>query len=69
MIDSHMIITIGGAPGSGKSTVGRMLATNLNIPFFSMGDIRRAYALERGLTIEQLNELAKVDPSSDRLER
>lgn len=62
-----MIITIGGAPGSGKSTVGRMLATRLGLPFFSMGDIRRRYALERGMTIQQLNELAVRDPESDHL--
>lgn len=62
-----MIITIGGAPGSGKSTVGRMLATNLNIPFFGMGEIRRKYALQQGITLEVLNERAKTDRSSDDL--
>jgi cytidylate kinase len=62
-----MIITIGGAPGSGKSTVGRMLATRLGVPFFSMGDIRRSYAREHGMTLTQLNELAISDPTSDYL--
>jgi CMP/dCMP kinase len=62
-----MIITIGGAPGSGKSTVGRMLATNLNVPFFGMGEVRRQYALAHGMSLEELNEQAKTDPTSDHM--
>ena len=62
-----MIITIGGTPGSGKSTIGRMLATRLNIPFFSMGDIRREFAKQHGITLAELNRLSETDPESDRL--
>jgi cytidylate kinase len=61
------IITIGGDPGSGKSTLGRMLATRLDIPFFSMGMIRREYATQHGWSLEELNRRAKDDPTSDRL--
>jgi predicted cytidylate kinase len=60
-----VIITIGGPPGSGKSTLGRMLATRLGAPFFSMGDVRRAYALERGMTLAELNRRGEADPYSD----
>lgn len=52
-----MKITIGGYPGSGKSTVGRILAEKLRYEFHSMGSIRRKLAEERGLTIEQFNVL------------
>ena len=35
-----MIITISGLPGSGKSTIGKMLAKKLGYKFYSMGDLR-----------------------------
>ena len=37
-------ITISGLAGSGKSTVGRLLASKLNVPFISMGNTTRAFA-------------------------
>jgi len=62
-----LIITIGGSPGSGKSTIGRMLATRFGIPFFSMGEVRRQYALEHGMTLAELNARAEHDVTSDHL--
>jgi cytidylate kinase len=62
-----MIITISGTPGSGKGTIGRLLAAELKYRFYSMGDIRRKYAAEHGMTIEQLNKKAEIDPTSDHL--
>lgn len=52
-----MIITLSGLPGSGKSTVAKMLAKRLGYRFFSMGDLRGKAALERGLTIDEFNAL------------
>lgn len=62
-----LIVTIGGLPGSGKSTLGKLLAARMGVPFFSMGDVRRAYAHDRGWSIEQLNAYAEKDPESDHL--
>ncbi len=62
-----IIITIGGLPGSGKSTLGKLLAARLGVPFYSMGDIRRTYAREHGWTLEELNRRAESDPESDHL--
>lgn len=62
-----MIITLGGTPGSGKSTIGKILAEKLNYEFLSMGQIRRKYALDKGMSLEELNELAKTNPESDKL--
>lgn len=62
---SMVIITIGGPPGSGKSTLGRMLAARLGVPFFSMGDVRREYALKHGMTLAELNRRGETDPASD----
>ena len=52
-----MKITIGGIPGAGKSTIGKMLAEKLDHEFLSIGKIRRKLAQERGLTIDEYNSL------------
>ena len=62
-----MIITLSGRPGSGKSSVGRALAKRLGYKFYSAGDVRRAYAREKGLTLAELNKQAEKDPYSDKL--
>lgn len=61
-----MIITISGLPGSGKSTVGRLLAEKLGYKFYSMGDLRGQAATQRGMTIYQFEEASAKDPSLDR---
>jgi predicted cytidylate kinase len=61
-----MIIAISGLPGSGKTSVGRMLAKELGYRFYSMGDLRGRMATERNLTIDQLNDLAKKEAWTDR---
>lgn len=60
-----MIITISGVPGSGKTSVGKILAEKLGYNFYSMGDLRGKMALERGMTIDQLNELGEKDHTTD----
>lgn len=62
-----LIITIGGMPGSGKSTVGRMVAMRLGVPFFSMGDVRREFANKHGMTLAELNARGETDPASDKM--
>ena len=60
-----MIITITGDIGSGKSTVARKLAKMRNYGYFSTGDTFREYAMERGLSVLELSELAKTSRSID----
>jgi cytidylate kinase len=60
-----MIITISGTPGSGKSTIARLLAEELGFAHRSAGDFMRAMAKERGKTINELTEIARSDPSID----
>ncbi len=61
-----MIITICGQAGSGKSSVAKLLASKLGYKHYSMGDIRRKAAYERGMTLAELNELGEKDPSTDK---
>jgi len=60
-----MIITISGVPGSGKTTVGKIIAQKLGMPFYSVGGLRGKMALERGLTIDELNKLGETDRTTD----
>jgi len=61
-----MRITISGTPGSGKSTIGRLLAKKLGLKFYSVGDLRGKMAIEQGLTIDELNKLGEKDFSTDK---
>ena len=61
-----MIVTISGLPGSGKSTVGRLLAKKIGYKFYSIGDLRGKWAMERGLSINELNRLGEKEEWTDR---
>lgn len=61
-----MLVTISGPPGGGKSTVAAAIADALEYEHVSGGDIFRASAAERGLTLAEFNELAEEDPAIDR---
>ena len=60
-----MIITISGRAGSGKSTVAKIIAKKLGIKHYSIGDLMREMALERGIPLLELNKLAERDNSID----
>lgn len=61
-----MIITISGPPGAGKTTTGKKLAKELGYKFYSMGDLRGRMALERGMSIEELNKIGEESDWTDR---
>src|SRR5262249_32736720 len=61
-----MLITISGLPGSGKTTVARVLSRRLGMPHIYAGDLFRKEAVERGMTLEDFNRLAERDHSIDR---
>lgn len=60
-----MIITISGVPGSGKSTVGKLIAQKLNYHYVSMGDMRGEIAKRHNLTIDELNKLGEKEGWTD----
>lgn len=62
-----MKITISGYPGAGKTTVGQLLADRLGYKFYSVGDLRGKMAMDRGMTIDELNKLGEKEFWTDDL--
>jgi CMP/dCMP kinase len=58
-------ITIFGLAGTGKSSVGKLLAERLGYEYVSSGNMMRQKAVEAGLTIYELNQAARSDPHFD----
>ena len=68
-----MIITISGLPGSGTSTVSKILSRCIGVEVVSAGDIFRNMAKERGLTLEEFGKSAldneEIDRELDRFQK
>lgn len=61
------IITIGGGPGSGKSSAAKAVAVKLGFDHLSGGGLYRAFGKERGLDILQANLANEKTGEIDRL--
>lgn len=61
-----MIVTVGGLPGTGTSTLCGLLEKELGLPYVYAGQIFRQEAAARGMTLAELNELSGRDESIDR---
>ncbi len=61
-----MIITISGKPGSGKSTIVKMLAKKYNLKQYSTGDFFRQKAKEKGFTLHEFSKLAETTHEHDK---
>lgn len=60
-----MKISLAGDLGSGKSTVGKILAARENLEFYSTGTIQRAIASQYGMTTYELNKYMETHPEID----
>lgn len=60
-----MRIAISGKAGSGKSTVAKLLSEKLKLKHYSIGDLMRTMAIDKGLTLIKINKLAEKDASID----
>lgn len=58
-------ISLAGDLGSGKSTVGKILAEEFQAELYSTGTIQRAIAVEMGMTTLQLNQYMETHPEID----
>lgn len=63
-----MIITISGESGSGKTTVGKLLASSLNYKFFSGGYFFRKKAEEYNMDLIDFSNYAEHHPEIDKEE-
>ena len=61
-----MIITISGPPGSGKTTIGKLLAEKLNYEFISTGMVFRQMAEEKKVSLEKFGKMALEDHEIDK---
>jgi len=60
-------ITISGPPGSGTTSLARYLAGKHGYRVISAGEMFRALAQERGMSLAAFGALAESDPSVDKL--
>lgn len=60
-------ITISGPPGSGTTTVAKILSQKLNIPLISAGEMFRKLARERGMTVDEFGRYAESNSEIDLL--
>jgi CMP/dCMP kinase len=60
------VIALGGPPGSGKSTAGRLVADRLDLEYRSAGEIFRAEAARLGMDLAAFGRYAEGHPEVDR---
>jgi cytidylate kinase len=60
-----MIITVGGQAASGKTTLAKAMAKSLGFRHISAGQVMRAMAAERGLTLLEFSKFAETHSEVD----
>ncbi len=61
-----MLITLSGLPGSGTSTVARLVAAELGVDHLDGGTVFRTVAAEQGLSLAEYAARAEHDEAIDR---
>lgn len=61
-----MILTISGMPGSGKSTIAKILSEKLHLKHYSTGNFRREMAKRMNISINELNKLGETQDYTDK---
>lgn len=64
--DDAPTVTVGGLAGTGTSTLCRLLAAHLDLPYTYAGSIFRQEAARRNMTLAEFGALCQEDPSVDR---
>jgi predicted cytidylate kinase len=60
-----LTVTVGGLPGTGTSTLCKLLRERLGLPYTYAGHIFREEAGRRGLSLAEFGALCQKDPSID----
>lgn len=63
---TDVTVTVGGLAGTGTSTLCRLLAAHLDLPYTYAGSLFRQEAARRGLSLVEFGQLCQDDPSVDR---
>jgi cytidylate kinase len=61
-----MRVTVSGLPGSGTTTLAEALSSRFDLEHVSSGDVFRAMADERGVSLAEFGRIAEEDPEIDR---
>jgi predicted cytidylate kinase len=61
-----IVITISGVPGSGTTTIAKMLSDKLEMKMIYIGEIFRELAKEYNMTLMEFGELATDNPKIDK---
>jgi len=61
-----MILTISGLHGTGKSTIGKLIAENLGIKYYSTGQAFRDLAKEMNMSLEEFTDYVEKNPEIDK---
>lgn len=61
----RLTITVGGLPGTGTSTLCRLLKERMGLPYTYAGHMFREEAQRRGLTLAEFGALSQRDPGID----
>jgi cytidylate kinase len=61
-----VVITIGGPPGSGTTTIAKMLAARLKLKYVYIGDIFRELAKRKDMSLAEFGNYAGGHPEIDR---
>ncbi len=62
-----MIITVSGSPGTGTSTLSRVLSKELDLRWVNSGELFRKIASDRGISLKELGRIAEESPEVDYL--
>jgi cytidylate kinase len=61
-----VIVTVGGLPGAGKTTVSKKVADDLGLKHVNIGEIFRGLAEARAMTLEEFGVYAQRNPDIDK---
>lgn len=61
-----VLVAVAGAPGTGTTTLCRLLSAELKVPHVYAGNFFRAMAKEQGLTLQEFSAFAESRPEIDR---